>query len=431
MNDVDEYQNQDGSGKEAASETDQISQAKDNAGDRQGGDGHQVQGLPHHRALGPGGHIGRGIPDDRADHRDQKGDQKRIGKIVSHALIHHILDMIQRKGQVIGIALYEGHNSKRRQHQQHKADHGGAAGPHQHIPETIASHHHFLGAEAHGFVVLFRQIQQKGHQGGNQQDQTDKGAAGEILQADDFGIQILGQGGEPPAHRQGHAVIGEHHGEHREGGGNQGAFHILHGYGKKSVRFGNPQHLRRLIGGGVGVFHGVRQHQERHREGVQDGAQKDTVKPQQMALHPQQPGDDAVVSEQVDQADAVGDRRNQHGQRGQHRNSAFAGNPAAVDRKGQKIGQRHRNHGGTGRDPQGIEHHVPELTGGDDSADLTPPDLAEHGNQRQQNRDAEENNQYRPQSAAEQLCFAHGHTPVLFRRKSIFSSNWWVTNCRT
>ena len=38
----------------------------------------------------------------------------------------------------------------------------------------------------------------------------------EVLQADDLLIEINGEGIEPSAHRQRYAVIGEHHGKHRE-----------------------------------------------------------------------------------------------------------------------------------------------------------------------------------------------------------------------
>ncbi|KAG1320510.1 hypothetical protein G6F63_014219 [Rhizopus arrhizus] len=118
-------------------------------------------------------------------------------------------------------------------------------------------------------------VQHEGQQGGQQQQDADGRALGEILLADHGLIGLHGQHVVVPAHHLGHAEIGHGQREHHAAGREHGIARAGQGHGQERAPCTGAHRPRSVIQAAIGQRQAGQQDHQRMREGVEGLAHHD------------------------------------------------------------------------------------------------------------------------------------------------------------
>jgi hypothetical protein len=270
------------------------------------------------------------------------------------------------------------------------------------VTTPLAARCQHLGAAAHLSTLALLQpaVDAEGQQRWNQQQQADQRAAVELLLPDYGLVGFHRQHAEGAADDFRYAEVGDCQREHQAERAEDAVARGRQRHGAEGL----PAACAHCRGGVVQARIGQRQRRQqdhqRMREGVERFAQQDAPEAVDAAVHPLL--EQALVAEQVDQRDAGQQRRRQQRQQRDRAPHALEWRQRALQPIGEQVGQRHHQQGGRRRHADAARDHREEVGIGDQLAPgrQTGPGaiaveqrLAEHGHQRQGQRQHQQEQQ--------------------------------------
>ncbi|MNJ43439.1 hypothetical protein D3C77_384440 [compost metagenome] len=373
-------------------------------------------------ALGFFHQVGAGENHRAADQRRTQGHGQAVAVGQPAATGGFVeLVVLERQRQVVGPELDQGgvhrHAHHQQQHCANQYDHGQKAGIA--APRRLWLEH--LGTAAHRVALAAAQpgIDSETEQRRHQQDHADQGTTAELLLADHRLVGFQRQHLIIATNHHRHTEVGDGQGEHQAEGGE----HRLPGRrpGDAVKRAPRPgAHARgRIEQTRIGQRQRRQQDHQCMREGV-DGFTEDNA-PEAVDVVAEQPAQQALVAEQVDQGNGRQHRRRQQRQQRDAAPQALGRNQSALQGIGEQVGQRHHDCRNTERDLEAIAQQPvkvgtgKQFAGGNQAtalAGITAETAPEDRQQWHQDRDSEQKQQ-QPLAADHEQSIPQRYTGAL------------------
>ena len=344
--------------------------------------------------------VGAGEDDGGAEHGGERRQHQRVAVARPAAAIHVVeVVVLQRRRQVVGPERRE-----RREHRHRQDDENGERDHRTDGEEGEVDGAVRLRDQRHGtrrqegrLPPLHDAVADEGEHRRQQQHDADDRAHLEVLLADDLLVDVGGEHVELPADHLRHAEVGDDEGEHDEDRADQPVAGTGQRHREEDPSLRGAQRLGRLVEPRVGDRQRRRQDDEGVRKGPEHLADDDADRPVDGSAH--QPAlEQALVSEQVDEADRRQQRRRQDRDLRHRLEDTAARHAGARQPVGEDEGERHADDGRQRRDPQAVEEvagerRVAEVGGevgeADEGAVVVLDRLAEQGRERQHDEDDE------------------------------------------
>ncbi len=301
-------------------------------------------------------HVGAGEDDGRADHRRQPGQLDRVPVGPPAAPVHAVKGIVGKAGRhVIGpqpdqrgqlAGADDGQDEQRDQPAPAKAQHVEAA------PGLGLVGHRFR-RQQRDLLFLHMPVHQEGQHRRNQQHHRHHRPHLEVLLADHLLVDVDGQHAVLPADDLGQAEIGDDQREGHEGGRDQAVARPGDRHRPEGPPGRGAQRLRGLVLALVRQRQRGRDDDQRMGKGEEHRPDDDPQRAIDRMAH-QQPLQQALVAEQINQPDPRQQRGHQDRHHGDHLHRALEAHPAAGQGIGKAEGHAHRQDGADGRDEQRI-----------------------------------------------------------------------------